>query len=277
MIPKSEIFAVARTSGIRAENIERDYVLGWLLKSIVETNGFTGRYAFKGGTALRKLYFPDYRYSQDLDFTVLSAMSERDLRQVLEAAVQSGKQSSGIAFRVADFVTTREIPDEEAYRVRIEYEGPLGRLGGTQPRITIDVTLYEKVVLPLAQKQLHHPYSDKDACQSAVAVYPLEEMLAEKMRALLRRRYARDVYDLWYLFKYHSDEMNLKAARRALDEKCRHKGFTFSKTDDFLSAAHRGDLERTWTASLEYQTRELPKYKTAETELRKWLADFLAT
>jgi predicted nucleotidyltransferase component of viral defense system len=275
MIPRSEIFAVARTSGIRAENIERDYALGWLLKSIVETIGFTGRYAFKGGTALRKLYFPDYRYSQDLDFTILSAMSERDLRQVLEEAVQSGKQNSGIIFRVADFVTAREVPSEEAYRVRIEYEGPLGRLGGTQPRITIDVTLYEKVMLPLAQRQLHHPYSDKEVCQATIAVYPLEEMLAEKMRALLRRRYARDVYDLWYLFKHHSNEMDLRAARRALDEKCRHKGFTFSEADDFLSVAHRGDLERTWTASLEYQTRELPKYKTAEMELRKWLAGFL--
>lgn len=227
MIPRSEIFSVARTSGIRAENIERDYVLGWLLKSIVETRGFTGRYAFKGGTALRKLYFPDYRYSQDLDFTILSAMSERDLRQVLEEAVQAGKQSSGIIFRVADLFTAREVPGEEAYRVRIEYEGPLGRLGGTQPRITIDVTLYEKVVLPLAQRQLHHPYPDKDACQAVIAVYPLEEMLAEKMRALLRRRYARDVYDLWFLFKHHAREMDLRAARRALDEKCRHKGFTF--------------------------------------------------
>jgi len=171
----------------------------------------------------------------------------------------------------------REIPGEEAYRVRIEYEGPLGRLGGTQPRITIDATLYEKVVLPLAQRQLHHPYSDKDACQAVVAVYPLEEMLAEKMRALLRRRYARDVYDLWYLFKHHAQEIDLRAARRALDEKCRHKGFTFSQVDDFLSTAHRGDLERTWTASLEYQIQDLPKYRTVEVELRKWLSDFLRT
>jgi predicted nucleotidyltransferase component of viral defense system len=276
MIPRSEIFAVARTSGIRAENIERDYILGWLLKSSVETRGFTGRYAFKGGAALRKLYFPDYRYSQDLDFTILSAMSERDLRQVLEEAVQSGRQNSGIIFRVADLFTAREVPGEEAYRVRIEYEGPLGRLGGTQPRITIDATLYEKVVLPLAQRQLHHPYSDQDVCQAVIAVYPLEEMLAEKMRALLRRRYARDVYDLWYLFKHHAQEMDLGAARRALDEKCRHKGFTFSKVDDFLSTAHRGDLERTWTASLEYQIQDLPKYRTVEVELRKWLGDFLS-
>jgi predicted nucleotidyltransferase component of viral defense system len=117
MIPKKEVFSAARTLGIRAENIERDYVLGWLLKSIVETRGFTARYAFKGGTALRKLYFPDYRYSQDLDFTLLSAMGERDLRRVLEEAVQFGKKNSGIAFRVADLVTTREVPGEEAYRV----------------------------------------------------------------------------------------------------------------------------------------------------------------
>ncbi len=277
MISKREIFTVARASGIRAENIERDYVLSWLLKSIVETKGFIGRYAFKGGTALRKLYFPDYRYSQDLDFTITTAMGEDDLRHVLVEAAQSGQQKSGIAFRVADLVTVREVAGEEAYRARVEYQGPLGRLGGTQPRITVDATLYEKVVLPLAQRQLHHAFSDKDLCQAAIAVYPLEEMLAEKMRALLRRRYARDVYDLWFLFKHHAQDMNLKAARRALDEKCRHKGYTYSQADDFLSLAHRADLERTWTASLEYQTRDLPKYRTAEMELRKWLVHFLKT
>ncbi len=202
-------------------------------------------------------------------------MSERELRQVLEEAAQSGQQESGIVFRVAELLTVREVPGEEAYRARVEYQGPLGRLGGTQPRITLDATLYEIVVLPLAQRQLHHSFSDKDLCQAVIAVYPLEEMIAEKMRALLRRRYARDVYDLWYLFKHHAHEMDLRAARRALDEKCRHKGYTYSHADDFLSSAHRADLERTWMASLEYQTRELPKYRTAEMELRKWLADFL--
>ncbi len=49
MIPRKEIFAAARVAGIRSENIERDYVLSWLLKSIVETGDFIGRYAFKGG------------------------------------------------------------------------------------------------------------------------------------------------------------------------------------------------------------------------------------
>jgi hypothetical protein len=276
VIPKKEIFALARSTGIRSENMERDYVLSWLLKGITEAKGFAGRYAFKGGTALRKLYFPDYRYSQDLDFTITRSLSESDLQTGLEEAAHAVERMSGIISRVADVTTVREVPGEEAYRARIEYQGPLGRLGGTQPRITMDVTLYEQIVLPLEVRSLHHPYSDLETCQAQITVYPLEEMLAGKMRALLRRRYVRDVYDLWFLFRYHVNEMDLKAARRALEAKSRFKGYSYSGVDDFLSPAHRSDLERTWTASLAYQTHVLPPYRTAEKELRDWLADFLS-
>lgn len=276
MIPKKEIFALARSTGIRSENMERDYVISWLLKGITEAKGFAGRYAFKGGTALRKLYFPDYRYSQDLDFTITRALSESELQTALGHAALAVERTSGIISRVADVTTVREVPGEEAYRARIEYQGPLGRLGGTQPRITIDATLYERVVLPLEERALIHPYSDADVCQARITAYPLEEMLAEKMRALLRRRYARDVYDLWFLFKHHANEMDMKAARHALEEKSRYKGYAYSGADDFLSPAHRADLERTWTASLIYQTHVLPPYRSVEKELREWLAGFLS-
>lgn len=277
MIPKSELFATARANGVRPEIVERDYVLAWLLKSVIEVQAFALRYAFKGGTALRKLYYPDYRYSQDLDFTLTAALGETELRQIIEDATQAAQQQSAIVFDLADLRTVREVPGEEAYRARIEYQGPLGRQGGTQPRITLDLTLYEKVVLPLEERRLHHPYSDAHACQASIQVYALEEMLAEKMRALLRRRYARDVYDLWFLFQYHVGELDFQATRHALEEKSRFKGYSYAGVDDFLRTAHREDLERTWTASLEYQTRTLPKYRTVERELRKWITEFLGS
>ncbi len=161
------------------------------------------------------------------------------------------------------------------YAERLGNRPVLKRMGYLIEHFTVDLTLYEKVVLPLETRLPHHSYSDAELCRAEVAVYRLEEMLAEKLKALLRRRYARDVYDLWFLFKYHSPEMDLKAARRALDQKCQYKGYTYSNVDDFLSPAHRPDLERTWTASLQFQTRNLPAYEVAETEFRKWIGNFL--
>lgn len=79
-------------------------------------------------------------------------------------------------------------------------------------------------MLPLEERTLFHPYSDAEACHAKVVVHPLEEMLAEKcVRSSVA--VARDVYGLWFLLKHHAKAMNLKAARRALEEKSRYKGY----------------------------------------------------
>jgi len=55
--------------GIRDTQIEKDYVIGWVLNGISNNEYLRERLIFKGGTALRKIYFHDYRLSEDLDFT----------------------------------------------------------------------------------------------------------------------------------------------------------------------------------------------------------------
>ena len=71
MISKEEILHIANQKGITAFMIEKDYVLGWILNAIGDH--LKKYWVFKGGTCLKKCYFPDYRFSEDLDFTVLSS------------------------------------------------------------------------------------------------------------------------------------------------------------------------------------------------------------
>lgn len=68
MIPLQELRERQRETGIALEILEKDYCLGWMLKGIADSP-LSGQAVLKGGTALRKLYFPDYRFSEDLDFT----------------------------------------------------------------------------------------------------------------------------------------------------------------------------------------------------------------
>jgi hypothetical protein len=49
--------------------IERDYVLAWLLTQIPTNTLLCEALTFKGGTALRRMHFGEYRFSEDLDFT----------------------------------------------------------------------------------------------------------------------------------------------------------------------------------------------------------------
>lgn len=46
-------------------------MLGWILAGISRDEKLSESWLFKGGTCLRKCFFEDYRYSEDLDFTAV--------------------------------------------------------------------------------------------------------------------------------------------------------------------------------------------------------------
>ncbi len=83
-------------------------------------------------------------------------------------------------------------------------------------------------------------------------MYRLEEMLGEKLRALLRRCYPRDLYDVWYLLTHQAQSIDRPTLLRVLEEKCRYKGYTFSSPQDFLDRAQRENIDAIWVASLQH-------------------------
>jgi predicted nucleotidyltransferase component of viral defense system len=72
MIKPGEIQQKARKVGVRDQQIEKDYVLSWILQGIANHEKLSQEIVFKGGTVLKKVYFKDYRFSEDLDFTLLN-------------------------------------------------------------------------------------------------------------------------------------------------------------------------------------------------------------
>ena len=67
-----------KSTGIPWHVIERDYLLSWILAGISQVPALSDTLVFKGGTALRKCYFDDYRFSEDLDFTGLPTTPRGD-------------------------------------------------------------------------------------------------------------------------------------------------------------------------------------------------------
>ena len=255
--------------------VERDYVLSWALAGLYRRPLLAEQLVFKGGTALRKCYFPDYRFSADLDFTLRTSLPPQELRSEIEAACRIITEETGLLLVSVDFRTLRDVPGEEAHQGRIEYTGPLGRLGGDQPRVKLDLTIYERLVLPPECRPVHHPYSDADGLDLIVPVYPLDEMLAEKLRAMLRRARARDLYDVWQLFTHYVGALDFERARHVLAEKARYKGFTFSNAADFLTPENREAWARSWEASLRRQVFTLVEYDQAVADVERALTDFL--
>jgi predicted nucleotidyltransferase component of viral defense system len=277
MVTEGELRRLAGAWRTDVTVVERDYVLSWVLAGLYRRAALAERLVFKGGTALRKCYFPDYRFSADLDFTLRSALPGQELRSEVEVACSSAAQESGLRLAIVDFRTLRDAAGEEAYQARAEYTGPLGRLGIDQPRIRLDLTVYEKLVLPPQDRAVHHPYSDAEALNLSCAIYPLEEMLAEKLRAMLRRSRARDLYDVWQLMTRYAETLDLGLAIRVLAEKARYKGFSFSDVDDFLTSENRDAWSRAWEGSLRRQVAVVADCNQVIAEVESVLSGLLGS
>ena len=99
MISKVEILSVARDRGLLANVVEKDYVMGWLLMEIAQ-HPLLNKWAFKGGTCLKKCFFETYRFSEDLDFTVPEGLvyDAHAYREALIECTASIAEETGIQF-----------------------------------------------------------------------------------------------------------------------------------------------------------------------------------
>src|SRR5882762_3639343 len=100
MIDKREILEAASALGLLPNVVEKDYVLGWVLAGIHAHPELTNYWIFKGGTCLKKCYFETYRFSEDLDFTLLdgSHVNEALLLEIFSEITQWIYGESGIEF-----------------------------------------------------------------------------------------------------------------------------------------------------------------------------------
>ncbi len=71
----------------RLDVVEKDYALSYLLAGIAKQPELNHSLVFKGGTALKKVFFGDYRFSVDLDFSTLEAPKNQALEDALQAAI----------------------------------------------------------------------------------------------------------------------------------------------------------------------------------------------
>ncbi len=69
-------------------HVEQDLVLARLMVDIARHEALSGQLAFKGGTCLHKLWMPEpWRYSEDLDYTLIGNIKPDNLRDALKEIV----------------------------------------------------------------------------------------------------------------------------------------------------------------------------------------------
>lgn len=169
---------------IYQSQVEQDLILSRALVALYEDRSIQESLAFRGGTALNKLYIkPAARYSEDLDFVqvndepighILSAV-----RKVLDPWLGTARWKQGP--RSAKLIYRFQSEDTPSVPLRLKIE----------INTTEFFTFYG---------YKHHEYRIESRWftgQSTIKTFQLEELMGTKLRALFQRLKGRDLFDLW--------------------------------------------------------------------------------
>jgi predicted nucleotidyltransferase component of viral defense system len=276
MILQKEIAGIAAQKGVVKSTIDKDWALGHFIDAIFSIPELKQRLIFKGGTCLKKCYIPDYRFSEDLDFTsidkslILTRKHLNDITALLRKRVEMPTYFESLKeLRYKDKLT--------GYEAKIKFWGSDHQRNEPPPppqrwltKVKIEIILYELIMFPVSKRDVVHSYSDK-LTENALQVpcYSIEEVLAEKMRSLIQRSYTapRDFYDIWNLSK-HFPELEYKPIVNAFHKKLAFKGHSFSGIEQLINSESDKHLKAAWKNSLSHQiTGELPDFETVKNEL----------
>lgn len=237
--------------------LERDYCIAWFLVGLSRVS-LRNKLAFKGGTALRRCHFASYRFSEDLDFTLLTPLSFEELLKDLEEVYDVVKQASNITFQ---FSRPDSVKHQNCHTFYLSYEGPLP-INSNPKEIKVDITIKEHVYYApeeIAVLKSHEEFTDLP-CDEKIKVYSLAEIATEKTVALLDRARTepRDLYDLWYLTEHHTS-IDLSHCIEAIKAKLLHRGKTLDEVR-YEFSKKEARLKTTWEKRLSTQMATLPKF-----------------
>lgn len=201
MISKSEVESKGSEFGLNPSDVERDYVFGWLLAGIYSISSLKDVLVLKGGNCFRKAYFPQTRFSNDLDFSALNEINPTFLETELNRVCDFVQENSGVQFvKDRNWVEEKRHSDNERkiYEARLYFRDFYGNPLTITVSVRLDVTEHDRIYLPTQNRFLIHPYSDADKCAVKIRAQKLEELLASKLKCLLQRRHSFDLYDYVY-------------------------------------------------------------------------------
>ncbi|MEA3339474.1 MAG: nucleotidyl transferase AbiEii/AbiGii toxin family protein, partial [Chloroflexota bacterium] len=155
MIGEAELRRLAARWNVDPMVVDLDYSLGWFIAALYQANEGAEQFYFKGGTCLRKCYFGDYRFSEDLDFTAVTRPGPDWLLDWVEQAAHWAEETDGPDYRASPprIETVRDEYGGETYQVRVYFRGPL-QWGGSPRAIRMDVTRDEEVLFSPAERSL---------------------------------------------------------------------------------------------------------------------------
>ena len=261
MILQKEITDKAQKWQVLPDTVDKDYVLGHFLSVFVKYH--KNELVFKGGTCLRKCYIENYRFSEDLDFTALN----KDIvlkQKTLEKVAKEVTGLIGIQFYIEPVKSVLFNNRPKGFQVKIKYWGANHSKNQPPPphnrwntKIKLEVSTDEIMLLDTKMRTIMHPYSDEITGKKQCDCYCINEIVSEKLRALIQRSYTapRDFYDLYHLTQdfTKADWNNIKPI---FLKKMEHKNLEYKSSEDLIDDSKLANVERAWKNSVEHQIKK---------------------
>lgn len=253
MITYSQVQRLAAKQSIPEEIIEKDYLIELILFCFAKDEFFKERLVFRGGTALKKVYFPDYRFSEDLDFLIDEAEDLKGYEEGIDKLLATtnsgypvylGKRLELSRDRLQFFILYDIFTDIKAVK-----------------ELKVDI-LKDSFIPSYQTVKILFGYQDFKKENLSLKTYTLESVVSDKISRILDAdNEPRDIYDLCDLLKLELDVIRIRAE---LKKRYGYEIYLPNLLTEFTKEVYR----RNWQIRLEKQIPNLPRYETITEELR---------
>ncbi len=216
MIPRAYITEWKNFAPWKSDyQVEQDLIIERVLFEIFSHPDLNSRLAFRGGTALHKLYLaPAARYSEDID---LIQINKESIGYILTILRRQLSFLGNANFKSANHNNTLiyKIPSESQPVINL--------------KLKVEINTREHFSILGFQKKEHSVNSQWFNGKYNITTFTLEELLSTKLRALYQRRKGRDLFDLWYADQ--KDKIEIKNIIECFHKYIDSDGLTISSTD----------------------------------------------
>lgn len=217
MIALVEINRASETYGVPLETIEKDYMISWIL-GCISRSPLVKDFAFYGGTAIKRIYFEDHRYSEDIDLISAKGFDTDFLTQSLLNSFPWAKAKANLDFAID---TKRALSEGSRTQIFVSFSG-FDEIVGSPKEIRIDFALEMEPCGETEEGKVLENYSDLKGHGIRLQAHSLNTILAGKLGLLMSatRKEPRDLYDIWFLLNRTGRfDFNLKKVKKYFDQK----------------------------------------------------------
>jgi len=253
MITYSQIQRLAAKQELPEEIIEKDYLIELILFCFAKDDYFKERLVFRGGTALKKVYFPNYRFSEDLDFLIDDVEDLKGYEQRIDKLL--ARINSEYPFHLDKRLELRK--DRLQFFILYDIFTEIKAV----KELKVDI-LRDSFIPSYERRKMLFSYQEFEKEKLSLKTYRLESVVSDKISRILDvDNEPRDIYDLWYLLKLEIDVIKIKIE---LKKRYDYDIYLPNLLTEITKEAHK----RNWQIRLEKQIPNLPRYETITEELK---------